>query len=67
MLRPTGMETLATHMWRDTEVADFAAAAPYAAALLVVAALPAFWLSHVAAGRSAATPTARQPEEVLAA
>lgn len=67
MLRPTGMETLATHMWRDTEVADFAAAAPYAAALLVVAALPAFWLSRVAAGSSATPTQTRQPEEVLAA
>lgn len=67
MLRPTGMETLATHMWRDTEVADFAAAAPYAAALLVVAAIPAFWLSHVAAGTTATPTQTRQPEEVLAA
>ena len=67
MLRPTGMETLATQMWRDTEVADFAAAAPYAAALLVVAALPAFWLSHVAAGTPTTPTQSRQPEEVLAA
>lgn len=67
MLRPTGMETLATHMWRDTEVADFAAAAPYAVALLVVAALPAFWLSRVAAGSSQTPTQTRQPEEVLAA
>jgi iron(III) transport system permease protein len=49
MLRPTGMETLATEMWRETEVADFAGAAPYAAVLLLLAAVPAFWLSRAAA------------------
>jgi iron(III) transport system permease protein len=67
MLRPTGMDTLATRMWTDTEVADFAAAAPSAAALLVLAALPAFWLSQVAAGRSATNRTdqERRMEEVL--
>lgn len=66
MLRPTGMETLATQMWRDTEVANFAAAAPYAAALLVVAALPAFWLSQVAGGGNNGK-SVNEPEEVLAA
>lgn len=67
MLRPTGMETLATRMWTDTEVADFAAAAPSAAALLVLAALPAFWLSQVAAGRTGAqrSEQPRRVEEVL--
>jgi iron(III) transport system permease protein len=40
MLRPTGMETLATELWGRTEVAAYAAAAPYAAALLLLAALP---------------------------
>jgi iron(III) transport system permease protein len=47
MLRPTGMETLATQIWRNTEVADYGAAAPYAATLLILAAVPAFWLSRV--------------------
>lgn len=51
MLRPTGMDTLATNIWRNTEVADFAAAAPYAAVLLLLAALPAWWLSRFAAGK----------------
>ncbi|HEU0087441.1 MAG TPA: iron ABC transporter permease [Pseudonocardiaceae bacterium] len=40
MLRPTGMETLASELWGRTEVGAYAAAAPYAAALLLVAALP---------------------------
>ncbi len=47
MLRPTGMETLATQIWRNTEVANYAAAAPYAATLLLLASIPAFWLSRV--------------------
>jgi len=41
LLRPTGVDTLATELWTRTEVAAYAAAAPYAAVLLVVAAIPA--------------------------
>jgi len=40
LLRPTGMETLATELWGRTEVGAYAGAAPYAAALLLLAALP---------------------------
>jgi len=40
LLRPTGMETLATELWSQTEVGAYGAAAPYAAALVVLAALP---------------------------
>jgi iron(III) transport system permease protein len=40
LLRPTGMETLATELWGQTEVGAYAGAAPYAAALLLLAALP---------------------------
>jgi len=42
LLRPTGMETLATELWGQTEVNAYAAAAPYAAALVLLAALPTF-------------------------
>ena len=55
MLRPTGMETLATELWGRTEVAAYAAAAPYAAALLLLAALPTALLGRrwgAAAGES---------------
>ncbi|MDQ1249589.1 MAG: iron(III) transport system permease protein [Actinomycetota bacterium] len=71
MLRPTGMETLATQIWRNTEVADYAAAAPYAAALLLLAAVPAFWLSRVvsevapAAAEPPATRDARTANELV--
>jgi len=46
LLRPTGTETLATAMWSHTEVAAYSQAAPYAAMLVVVAAIPAFVLSR---------------------
>ena len=40
LLRPTGLETLATRLWSNTEVGAYAGAAPFAAALLLIAALP---------------------------
>ncbi|WP_374999657.1 ABC transporter permease [Aeromicrobium sp. CTD01-1L150] len=46
LLRPTGMDTLATEIWSRTSAAAYGAAAPYALALLVVAAVPAFLLSR---------------------
>ena len=50
MLRPTGFETLATRLWSRTEVEAFGEAAPYALALIALAAVPAWlmsrWLGH---------------------
>lgn len=46
LLRPSGMETLATEIWSRTSVNAFGAAAPYALLLLLVAALPAWLLSR---------------------
>ncbi|EHR50062.1 ABC-type Fe3+ transport system, permease component [Saccharomonospora marina XMU15] len=46
LLRPTGTDTLATELWSSTEIGAFAAAAPYAAVLLVVAAVPAVLLDQ---------------------
>ncbi len=40
LLRPTGTDTLATRLWSHSSVSDYAAAAPYAAGLLVFAAVP---------------------------
>lgn len=45
LLRPTGMETMSTELWSHTSVADYAGAAPYALALVLVAALPAALLT----------------------
>jgi iron(III) transport system permease protein len=41
VLRPTGTDTLATQLWSATSAGAYAMAAPYAAALVLVAILPA--------------------------
>ncbi|WP_396903532.1 ABC transporter permease [Mycolicibacterium phlei] len=40
LLHPTGTDTLATRLWTHSSVSDYSAAAPYAAALVVFAAIP---------------------------
>jgi ABC-type proline/glycine betaine transport system permease subunit len=47
LLRPLGSSTLATELWSRTAAGEFGAAAPYAAVLVVVAAIPAMILSGV--------------------
>jgi iron(III) transport system permease protein len=49
LLRPTGMETLATRLWTHTTVASYAAAAPYAALLVLLTVIPT-WLLTVRLG-----------------
>ncbi|UQX04141.1 iron ABC transporter permease [Streptomyces sp. RerS4] len=46
VLRPTGMDTLATRLWTETGTGSFAAAAPYAAALILLAAVPSYILGR---------------------
>ncbi|WP_020521727.1 ABC transporter permease [Catelliglobosispora koreensis] len=46
LLRPTGMDTLATELWTHTSVSEYAAAAPYAALLVLIAAIPTWALSR---------------------
>ena len=46
MLRQTGFETLATHIWSAASVNRFNEAAPYALILVLIAALPTFLLSR---------------------
>lgn len=46
MLRETGVETLATRLWTETSISAFAAAAPYALLLVVVAGIPAWLLNR---------------------
>lgn len=45
MLRPTGVDTLAIELWSRTDISAYGSAAPYAALLILVAAVPAFLLS----------------------
>jgi len=57
LLRPTGVDTLATELWGRTTIAAYGSAAPYAVALVVLAAVPTFLLSGAAsAGRDSASP-----------
>lgn len=49
LLAPTGTDTLATQLWTETGVGAYAAAAPYAVALVALAAVPTFMLSRVQA------------------
>lgn len=46
MLRPTGVETLATEMWSYTAISRFSEAAPYAFLLVIVAAIPTFLIGR---------------------
>lgn len=64
MLRPTGFDTLATELWSRTEVAAYGAAAPYALALIALAAVPAFALS-TAISRGSTQSNANQPRPEL--
>ncbi|HEU5111243.1 MAG TPA: ABC transporter permease subunit, partial [Micromonosporaceae bacterium] len=49
LLKPTGMDTLATELWTQTSTAAYAAAAPYAALLVALAAIPT-WVLAVRTG-----------------
>ncbi|MEU6883106.1 iron ABC transporter permease [Streptomyces sp. NPDC046712] len=46
LLRPTGMDTLATRLWTETGTGSFAAAAPYAVLLILLAAVPSYLLGR---------------------
>ncbi|GAB1822351.1 ABC transporter permease [Herbidospora sp. RD11066] len=46
LLRPTGAETLTTRLWTHTTVGAYAAAAPYAALLVVLSSLPTWLLTR---------------------
>lgn len=46
LLRPTGVDTLATMLWSRTDVAQFGSGAPYAIMLVLVASIPAIVLSQ---------------------
>lgn len=45
LLRPIGSDTLATRLWTETFVSDFAGAAPYAAVLVLLSAVPTYLLT----------------------
>lgn len=45
LLRPTGADTLATELWTNTSVGAYAAAAPYAALLVLLSSVPTWLLA----------------------
>ena len=46
MLRPTGVNTLATQFWAYTSDFSYGAAAPYAALMVAISAVPAYLLTR---------------------
>jgi iron(III) transport system permease protein len=44
LLRPTGTETLATRFWTYASSLSYGAAAPFAAVIVVISAVPAYVL-----------------------
>ncbi len=52
LLRPTGVETLATQFWLYTSNLAYGAAAPYAAVMVVTSAVPVFLLTRLGLARS---------------
>ncbi len=52
LLRPIGTDTLATRLWSHTSESSFSAAAPYAAAIIFLAAIPTAVLSSLGARAS---------------
>ncbi|MFJ9431277.1 ABC transporter permease [Streptomyces sp. NPDC101490] len=46
LLRPTGTDTLATRLWTETGAGAFSGAAPYAAVIVLIAAVPSYLLGR---------------------
>ena len=59
MLRPTGMDTLATEVWSFAAISRFNEAAPYALLLVLLAAIPTFILTIPRSARNEASVKAK--------
>lgn len=57
LLRPRGVDTLATELWSTTQVFKYGEAAPYAFALILVSAVPTFVLDRAIRRRRVPTST----------
>ncbi|QNG20121.1 iron ABC transporter permease [Rhodococcus triatomae] len=56
MLRPRGVDTLATELWSTAQVFKYGEAAPYALVLILVSVIPTLVLGRLAFGKTAARP-----------
>lgn len=56
LLAPTGAQTLATHFWANTGSFSYGAAAPYAALMVALSALPTYLLTRKLGALGAAAP-----------
>ena len=65
LLRPTGTDTLATRLWTETGAGAYAAAAPYAAMLVLLAAVPTFLLTNAQTRRAARSTEGAEPRDVM--
>ena len=61
LLRPNGLETLATRLWTETSVADYGRAAPYAIAIVAVASVPTLLLTSLSFESMGSTRRPRRP------
>lgn len=64
LLRPTGLETLATRLWSETSVADYGRAAPYALAIVGVASVPTLVLTFLTIENRSLRRRVRPPSSV---
>ena len=67
LLRPTGIETLATRLWSQTSISAFSAAAPYALLLVVLAGIPALLMNQQVRQTLAPVPDRAEAEAEVAA
>ena len=69
ILVPTGVETLATQFWAYQHDASYGAAAPYAVALVAIAAIPSYligrWFDRLPSRRSTGAPSTVAPSTGL--
>ena len=57
LLAPIGTQTLATQFWSNAATLSYAAAAPYAALMVLISALPTYLLTRRVAAFGGPTPT----------
>jgi iron(III) transport system permease protein len=65
VLHPTGMDTLAIRLWSETSTRSYAAAAPYAALLMLVSVIPTYLLGRDRRRTGEGLPESRSDQSLL--